>query len=81
MCDALVATVIGLEGERAQRSEVQCKLRDVEKTLAALKNPEWWGPAQLARCAGEGGSAGCWGQRGLGGVGVLSQGLHELARL
>ncbi|KAL4427717.1 hypothetical protein ABPG75_001806 [Micractinium tetrahymenae] len=31
-----------MEGERAQRSEVQRKLREVEKALAALKAPDWW---------------------------------------
>lgn len=38
-----------LEGERAQRSEVQRKLREVEKALAALKAPEWW-PGHITRC-------------------------------
>ena len=37
-----------MEGERAQRSEVQRKLREVEKALAHLRNPEWWGPATAA---------------------------------
>lgn len=37
-----------MEGERAQRSEVQRKLREVEKALAHLRNPEWWGPAAAA---------------------------------
>ena len=42
-----------MEGERAQRSEVQRKLREVEKALAHLRNPEWWGPATaLVRWAG-----------------------------
>ena len=31
-----------LEGEKAQRSECARKLRDVERKLAALKNPSWW---------------------------------------
>lgn len=31
-----------MEGERAQRSEVQRKVMEVEKALAALKAPEWW---------------------------------------
>lgn len=31
-----------LEGEKALRSECARKLRDVEKKLAALKNPGWW---------------------------------------
>ena len=40
------------EGERAQRSECQRKLREVERALAALRNPEWWGAATgLVRCA------------------------------
>ena len=32
-----------LEGEKAARSEVARDLRQVEKKLAALKNPKWWG--------------------------------------
>jgi hypothetical protein len=31
-----------LEGEKALRSECARKLRDVEKKIAALKNPGWW---------------------------------------
>lgn len=31
-----------LEGEKALRSECAKKLRDIEKKLAALKNPGWW---------------------------------------
>ena len=38
-----------VEGERAQRSEVQRQLREVETALAALKNPEWW-PGHMVRC-------------------------------
>jgi len=32
-----------LEGEKAARSEAARQLRDVEKRIAALKNPRWWG--------------------------------------
>ena len=32
-----------VEGEKAARSEVARELRQVEKKLAALKNPKWWG--------------------------------------
>ena len=32
-----------LEGEKAARSQVASELRQVEKKLAALKNPKWWG--------------------------------------
>jgi hypothetical protein len=32
-----------LEGEKASRSEVARELRQVEKRIAALKNPKWWG--------------------------------------
>ncbi len=32
-----------VEGEKAARSEVSRELRRVEKKLAALKNPKWWG--------------------------------------
>ncbi len=32
-----------VEGEKAARSEVARELRKVEKKLAALKNPKWWG--------------------------------------
>lgn len=32
-----------LEGEKASRSEVAQELRKVEKRIAALKNPKWWG--------------------------------------
>lgn len=40
-----------VEGERVQRSEVQRKLRDVEKGLAAIRQPDWWGSAvALIRC-------------------------------
>ena len=39
-----------VEGERAQRSEVQRKLREVERTLAAIKNPDWW-PGVVPRWA------------------------------
>lgn len=31
-----------LEGEKAARSEVTRELRQVEKRIAALKNPKWW---------------------------------------
>lgn len=31
-----------LEGEKALRSECARKLREVEKKMAALKNPGWW---------------------------------------
>ena len=32
-----------LEGEKASRSNVAQQLRQVEKKIAALKNPKWWG--------------------------------------
>jgi Kinesin motor domain len=32
-----------LEGEKAMRSEAARQLREVERRLAALKNPQWWG--------------------------------------
>lgn len=32
-----------LEGEKAMRSEAARQLREVEKRLAAMKNPQWWG--------------------------------------
>jgi chromosome segregation ATPase len=32
-----------LEGEKASRSDVAQQLRQVEKKIAALKNPKWWG--------------------------------------
>jgi hypothetical protein len=50
-----------VEGERAQRKEVQRKLREVEKALAALANPEWW-PGDLPhRCSATPyTAAGCW---------------------
>jgi len=32
-----------LEGEKALRSEAARQLREVERRLAALKNPQWWG--------------------------------------
>ena len=35
-----------LEGEKALRSEAARQLREVERRLAALKNPQWWGPAR-----------------------------------
>jgi hypothetical protein len=34
-----------LEGEKAMRSEAARQLREVERRLAALKNPQWWGSA------------------------------------
>lgn len=34
-----------LEGEKALRSEAAKQLREVERRLAALKNPQWWGAA------------------------------------
>lgn len=51
-----------MEGERAQRSEAQRKLREVEKALASIRNPEWWGPtaASLVRWVGGSQHAG-WG--------------------
>lgn len=32
-----------LEGEKASRTEVARELRQVERKIAALKNPRWWG--------------------------------------
>ena len=32
-----------LEGEKASRSEIARQLREIERKLAALKNPHWWG--------------------------------------
>ena len=32
-----------LEGEKALRSEAARQLREVERRLASLKNPQWWG--------------------------------------
>ena len=43
-----------LEGEKALRSEAARQLREVERRLAAVKNPQWWGTTSLGGAELEG---------------------------